>query len=159
MCIGVEIVIAFSRNKIANMYRCIIRRTLITSHVQRQTNEELSSELTVRAKTPAKKRHSYSETILLPRTKFRVQLNRKERIEKDAYLTTVSIRRPRCIVDHPIPVTLMKFSYYFVRTVVSTICTSGKGRIFRGQTLSCTTGLLMQMEFHIWGMLSTRFKL
>ncbi|XP_015438949.1 PREDICTED: isoleucine--tRNA ligase, mitochondrial [Dufourea novaeangliae] len=41
-----------------------------------------------RTKTTAKKRHKYSDTVLLPRTQFPAQINGKKRIEKDKYLTT-----------------------------------------------------------------------
>ncbi|KOC68779.1 Isoleucine--tRNA ligase, mitochondrial [Habropoda laboriosa] len=68
------------------MYRFLIRRTIVTSGVQRNNNNKLAK--TVKSTTTqSKKRHKYSETILLPRTKFQVQLNGKERIEKDEYLT------------------------------------------------------------------------
>lgn len=76
-------------NKIVNMYRFIIKRTLITSQIlKRKTNDELDIVKSY-TKTKSKKQGKYSETILLPQTQFRVHLNGKIRIQEDKYLTEV----------------------------------------------------------------------
>ncbi|CAK9796616.1 Isoleucine--tRNA ligase, mitochondrial [Anthophora plagiata] len=68
------------------MYRFVIRRTLVTCRVRRKNNDKLTNTVKLKI-TQSKKRHKYSETILLPRTEFQVQLSGKERIEKDEYLS------------------------------------------------------------------------
>lgn len=80
----------YSVNKVINMYRFLIKRTLITNQILKQkTNDELADTVKSYTKTKSKKQGKYSETVLLPQTQFRVHLNGKMRIQEDKYLTEV----------------------------------------------------------------------
>nr|XP_033336512.1 isoleucine--tRNA ligase, mitochondrial isoform X2 [Megalopta genalis] len=63
----------------------VSKRTLFTSQTKNKVHEKITRDVGV--KGTLKKRNKYSETVLLPRTRFPVQINGKERIEKDKYLT------------------------------------------------------------------------
>ncbi|XP_017875475.1 isoleucine--tRNA ligase, mitochondrial isoform X1 [Ceratina calcarata] len=62
------------------MNRLLIKRTFVTSQALKAKKGSGDT------KTAPKKRNKYSDTVLLPQTQFRVQLNGKERIEKDEHL-------------------------------------------------------------------------
>lgn len=70
------------------MYRILVtqKRTLFTGSIKNKVNEKIARANKV--KTTLKKSNKYSNTVLLPRTQFPAQINGKERIEKDEYLTT-----------------------------------------------------------------------
>lgn len=121
-----------SVNKIVNMYRFLIKRTLITNEIlKRKTNDELADTVKSYTKTKSKKQGKYSETILLPQTQFRVHLNGKTRIQEDKYLTE--------------------------KCGFSELYDWQKKKIFQDQILFYMMDLLMQMEFPIWDMLLIRF--
>ncbi|OAD60680.1 Isoleucine--tRNA ligase, mitochondrial [Eufriesea mexicana] len=69
------------------MHKFVIKRTLITNQLLKKTSNELASDIKSNTKSTPKKQNKYSETILLPRSQFRAQLNGKERMEKDKYLS------------------------------------------------------------------------
>lgn len=73
------------------MHRFFIKRTLITSQILKKTGEELANttKKCTEQYTP-KKQSKYTNTILLPQTKFPAQLNGKARIDTDKHLTEVS---------------------------------------------------------------------
>lgn len=72
------------------MYRLLINRTLVTNQVLRKTNDEVVGSVKKNTKITSKGQQKYTETVLLPRTEFPVQLNGKARIEADKCLTEVS---------------------------------------------------------------------
>ncbi|XP_078035223.1 isoleucyl-tRNA synthetase, mitochondrial isoform X2 [Augochlora pura] len=61
------------------------KRIFFTSQIKNRVQEKISHDVGV--KGTLKRRNNYSETVLLPRTLFPVQINGKERIDKDKYLT------------------------------------------------------------------------
>ncbi|XP_060827749.1 isoleucine--tRNA ligase, mitochondrial [Bombus pascuorum] len=69
------------------MYRLLINRTLVTNQVLRKTSDEVAGSVKKNTKITSKEQKKYTETVLLPRTEFPVQLNGKARIEADKRLT------------------------------------------------------------------------
>ena len=69
------------------MYRLLVNRTLVTNQVLRKTSNEVAGSVKKNTKITSKGQQKYTETVLLPRTEFPVQLNGKARIEADKRLT------------------------------------------------------------------------
>lgn len=134
------------------MHKFVIKRTLITSQVLKKTSSELASDIKSNTKSTTRKQRKYSETVLLPRSQFRAQLNGKERIEKDKYLSEV---RHFAIFYYLFLHLLLQLFHY--RSVVFLNCMNGKEKISQVLILFYTMDLLMQMESLIWGMLLIRF--
>lgn len=72
------------------MHRFFIKRTLTTNQILKKTSEELADTTKKCTEVTPKKQSKYTHTILLPQTKFPVQLNGKARIDTDKHLTEVS---------------------------------------------------------------------